>query len=203
MQCLANRLELVYSRLSESAIKELIRKNVTGFTENKIKVEMSSGPCYQPIVLTVHEFVPSNPEFLSLSYVEKDCVGELQKFTPSYAPPLGLHGIGINDLRNKCLSHIESIIEKGRDLGELISGDTSIISWKVLEAITCYHKLSGGFTANVSTLYERLRGRQTITDLEGSASKNCNALRNALLHEPPYYPHKGVSRGSCCESSSP
>jgi hypothetical protein len=148
----ANLLGLIYSRLSESAIKDLLRKNMVGFTENRIKVEMSSGPDYPKMHLIVTEFVPSNREFLSLTYVEKAAAGDDHKFAHSYAPPLGVYDTVKQNLEKNCLSHMKSIITQSRSLGELLHGDTSVISWKAFEAVNRYRKHSSGTGGNVRTL---------------------------------------------------
>jgi hypothetical protein len=121
-----------------------------GFTDNKIEIIMSSGAGYPVMMLTVYEFVPSNPEFLKLSYVRSSSRKDSQMFARSYAPPLGLYGAEVDHLRYICLDHIKSIISQDRDPGEFIWGDTSIISWKVFEAVNRYRKSSEKFENNVS-----------------------------------------------------
>lgn len=145
-------LGLICSHLSESAIKDLLRMNTVGFTENRIRVEMSSGPDYPKMQLTVTEFVPSNREFLSLKYVGKAAAGDDHEFAPSYAPPLGVYDTEKQDLEKNCLSHVKSIIMQRRSPGEFLLGDTSLISWKAFEAVNEYRKHSSGTGENVSTL---------------------------------------------------
>jgi hypothetical protein len=122
----------------------LIKDNSRGFTDNKIEIEISSGPDYPPIRLTVCEFVPKNREFLFLKYVEttNDTGKKCYKFTESFAPPLGLDRDDLVDLREKCKSHVSSIIDRERDIGEATRGDTSMLSWEVFEAINRYRRSS-------------------------------------------------------------
>lgn len=112
---------------------------------------MSSGPDYPKINLIVTEFRPLNVEFLAFNVVGpgEGTDGECQRFTPSYAPPFGLHDTSPEDLKSMCLNHIKSIIKQERDVGEANHGDISIISWKVFEAVNRYRRSSGG-TGNVS-----------------------------------------------------
>jgi len=176
--------------LSEAAITNLIKENAI-FTNNIIEVEMSSGPEYEKIHISVTEFQPRNEEFLALNFVatqhEKD--GEYQRFIPSYAPPFGLHGAGAKGLKNKCQDHIRSIIEKERHSGEAKRGDTSLISWNIFEAVNNYRK-SGGCNnvSNQFSIYPRLF---SYTDLgqEASPREGSNALCHVLLHEPNHHLH--------------
>jgi hypothetical protein len=154
LQYPANWPDVVYSRLSKSAIEYFFCKNMLGFTDNKIEVEMSSGPAYPTIKLVVHEFVPSNREFLSLSYVKQGLAGAWQKFAPSYAPPLGLYSTEGSALRNACLRYIMSVTKQDRDGRECTLGDTSTISWNVLSAVNRYQRSITGTEDVVSTLYE-------------------------------------------------
>jgi hypothetical protein len=148
--------ELVYSRLSESAIADVVRKNVIGFTTNVIAVEMSSGPEYAKLELFAIEFVPSNRDFLCVSYVEQASTNQSYSFASSYAPPLGVSATEIDRLRLLCLNHISSVDKQGRSCGELEWGHTSKISWKVLKAINQYRELSSGTSGQVSSACSKL-----------------------------------------------
>jgi hypothetical protein len=147
---LKSLIDLVNSRLGEEAIKAVIRENAK-FTDNKLEIEMSSGPDYPSIYLTATEFQPLKLDFLSFKYVapNKNTDEQPQKFSTSYAPPIGLHGFSSADLQKTCLNHIRSIINRERSVGEADLGDTSTISWKIFEAVNRYRR-SSPETANVS-----------------------------------------------------
>lgn len=199
----ANFLGLIYSRLSESAIKDLLRLNMVGFTENRIKVEMSSGPDYPKMQLIVTEFVPSNREFLSLTFVEKAATGDDHEFAHSYAPPLGVCDTVKQNLEKICLSHMKSIITQSRSLGEIIHGDTSVISWKAFEAVNRYRKHSSGTGGNVRTLDMKPYMRLIAYLSENPAAEGMHALCDALLHGSYHYLHQHIGRRSCHETPRP
>jgi hypothetical protein len=121
---------------------------------------MSSGPDYPVIRLTATEFLSLNHEFLAINYVipNKDTDGQCQKFTRSYAPPIGLFGIRPEDLRSKCSDHIRSIISQERDVGEAKYGDISMISWKAFEAVNRYRRSSpgGGNVSRPMKIFQKL-----------------------------------------------
>ena len=118
----------------------LLEKYTYGFTENKFEIEMSSGPQYPSLRLVVHEFQPKIEEFLVLPYIGNSTGNKGYEFTPSYAPPVGLHGTDFQDVEEKCSSHIDSIIEQERDIEEAASGDTSMLSWKIYQAVNEYRQ---------------------------------------------------------------
>lgn len=137
----------------------MIDKNAK-FTNNTIEVDMSSGPIYDKLRLTITEFEPQNEDFLALNFVgpKDDTNSPYQRFIPSYAPPFGLHRTSAKELKTNCRHHIESIIEKERDIGEATRGDISIISWKIFEAVNNYRK-SNGHNSDVSnpfSVYSKL-----------------------------------------------
>ncbi len=189
----SNLLDLIYSRLGESAIAELLRTNVVGFTSNKIRVEMSSGPGYPKILLMATEFVPSNREFLSLSYVAHVATADYPRFLPSYAPPLGVYGTGKIDLKKLCLSHINSIIEQGHSPTECELGDTSRISWKVFDAVNRYRKLRSRTGGNVSILDCKRKQGLIVYILGRLTADRLHAACDTSLHEPNDYFHPDVS----------
>jgi hypothetical protein len=115
------------------------------FIDNTIEVDMSSGPEYEKLHLTVTEFRPRNEDFLVLDIVglKDETNNQYQGFIPSYAPPFGLRRTSAKELRKKCLDHIISIIEQERDIGEATRGDISIISLKIFEAVNNFRKSNG------------------------------------------------------------
>jgi hypothetical protein len=72
-----------------------------------------------------------------------------QSYTPSYSPPIGLHGMSQEELRQVCLKHIKSVVKQERHAGEVKHGDISSISWMAFEAVDRYRKSSPG-NENVS-----------------------------------------------------
>jgi hypothetical protein len=124
------------------------------FTRKTIEVDVSCGPIYENLRLTVTEFLPRNEDFLALNFVgpKDDANGQCQRFIPSYAPPFGLHRTSAKELKKKCRNHIMSIIEMERDIGEATRGDISIVTWKIFEAVNNYRK-SNVYSPNVSNSF--------------------------------------------------
>jgi hypothetical protein len=116
---------------------------VTGFTNNTIEIEIKSGPTYPPIRLVVHEFLPKDQNFLALPQLVTNEINNESRIAVSYAPPLGLNE-PTNAVKQKCLEHIKSIIKSERNAGEVEYGETSQISWRVLEAVSQYQRPSPG-----------------------------------------------------------
>lgn len=110
-------------------------ENVLGFIDNKIEVEIISGPCYPAIELTVHEFQPSNPESLALLHLRSVNGCQVRS---RFSLPLGIRNAETKELREKCLRHIESIVDVEQYSKENFDYYTSIISYKCLQAINRY-----------------------------------------------------------------
>lgn len=96
------------------------------------------------MTLTATEFRCRNDEILALDYVipNKNTNNQYQRFTRSYAPPIGLHEVSPEELRAKCLDHIRCIINQKRHVGEASHGDVSMITLKTFEAVNNYRRSS-------------------------------------------------------------
>jgi hypothetical protein len=123
---------------------------VTGFTNNKIEIEISSGPTYPLIRLAVHEFLPKDDTFLALPQLVTDETSNESRIIASYAPPLGLNEpTNIDATKLKCFEHINLMIKSERNAGEVEYGETSQISWRVLEAVSQYQRASPGVRSSL------------------------------------------------------
>jgi hypothetical protein len=121
-------------------------------TGNKIELHMSSGPTYPPIVLTVHEFIPANKEFLALSYAPPNVNNPTPALEQVYAPPFGLlEDNSRNKLRKSCREHIKAIIRQNRAACEARCGDVAPLSWEI-HKIVHHYRLSQSTLRNVRQL---------------------------------------------------
>jgi hypothetical protein len=124
-------------------VEKFIEDNIFGFTANKVAVQISSGPSYQPITLFINEFQPADEGFLALSQIETDKDGNFSsEFTRHYAPPFALPPGANSVLREKCLEHVELIAKGQRCRGEVHYKQTSVVSWDVFNAIAQYQRSS-------------------------------------------------------------
>ena len=181
---------MVNSNFYKSAIENLIQENVIGFNDNKISVQISSGPTYQPISLWVHEFQPANEEFLALPHIKMDKDGNIgSQFIRGYAPPLALPPTSAKALREKCQEHVDLIAKGPRCEGELYYKHTSIVPWDVFNAIDRYSR-----STNVRILV-CLMLKEWSGNLEtGRACEKGNSpLRHAFFYDPNFAVHWRLS----------
>jgi hypothetical protein len=105
---------------------------------------MSTRSTYPPIPITVYEFIPLSRQSLQprrASLVELDDM-PLQN-TYLDAPPLALLHYDPAEVKDKLSRHVKAVIEVPPDIGETISGETWIVSYKTFEAVNKYRRASG------------------------------------------------------------
>lgn len=133
-------------------VENLFRDNVSRLSDNRVQVQISSGPTYQPISIWVNEFRPINDEFLEVSHIKTGENGHpSSKFIRRYAPPYMLHQNEIKTLGDKCMEHVKLIAKNPRGKGELYFKYTSIVPWKVFNAIRRYHDSTD--VSSISCIY--------------------------------------------------
>jgi hypothetical protein len=125
-------------------------RNSLGYTDNTIEVQMTVGPAYPAIVVTVSEFRPLTPEILLFSYIDKGSSNDSHKISLSYAPPIGILDDEKSDLKVICLKYIQSVLNQDHNSREWTFSNTSEISWNLLKAINSYRKSSSEVEEGVS-----------------------------------------------------
>jgi hypothetical protein len=132
------------SHLQAEEVRSLIEENVSMFGHCPIKISVSSGPNYPPMILSLREFHAIREDFLDVQRIEEaDSNAEYGlQVVLRKALPLGLPPSDVNLLKRQCLQHIRSIISSSRDPQETEFGETCIISSKVLVAIERYRTSS-------------------------------------------------------------
>jgi len=104
---------------------------------------MSTRSTYPPIPITVYEFIPLSRQSLQprhASLVELDDM--LVQNTYLHAPPLALLHYDPAKIKDKLSRHVKAVIEVPPDIGETISGETWIVSYKTFEAVNKYRRAS-------------------------------------------------------------
>jgi hypothetical protein len=123
----------------KASIDRLLAEKVSGFSDNRFEVYISSGPNYTPIQLIVHTFRTPDQSFLVFKKIVTNDVSKVSTFTKAYSPPLGIFDFN-QDLSGKLTNHIREIIEGERNYGEVLYGNTSQLTWDVYEAVRLYQR---------------------------------------------------------------
>jgi hypothetical protein len=101
-----------------------IKENVI-FTDNYIMAQLSADPFGVSITLAVYEIIsdlnsqPSNHDAPTLPY--------------------GICNIGIDELKQRLLEYINVLSRRWLSADEMIKGDTSEITWRILGAVCRFH----------------------------------------------------------------
>lgn len=109
-----------------------------GFTDNKIEVQMSSGPDHPPITMIVYEFIPANRQFLALYHAPSNNNDPMPNLEKVYAPPFGLvENNDTNKLRESCREHIKTMIKYSRASQKAAFGT---LSYEIYESVNHYRQ---------------------------------------------------------------
>jgi hypothetical protein len=111
---------------------------ISGFSDSRFTVYLSSGLCYPSISVTVQPFCTKDKSFLFCKSIMTDSTSKKSVFSESYSPPLSITDFN-QDLRSKLSDHIRDIVEGKRNYGEVLYGNTSQLTWDVYEAVRLYY----------------------------------------------------------------
>lgn len=100
------------------------------FVGPEIMVDVSTGSSHPPIFLLVSEYLPPNKEFLDIADLTPESNDHMPTFATVSSLQYGLREYSIDQLRGRCLKHIETISN-----WKYILGDNESLSWKLLRAI--------------------------------------------------------------------
>jgi hypothetical protein len=131
----------------KAAIEQFMAK-ISGFSDSRFKVYVSSGPCYPSISVTVQPFRAKDESILFCKSITTDRASKKFAFLKSYSPPLRITDFN-QDLRGKLTGHIRDIVEGERNYGEVIYGNTSKLTWDVYEAVRLYQRANPTVTPSL------------------------------------------------------
>lgn len=120
----------------QASIDEFMAKTISGFSNTQYNVYLSSGPSYQPILVSVRQFHAKDESILLFKKIVTG--GAIKKSTSvwSHSPPLGINPG--QDLGEKLMEHVQNIAEVEPDHGEVLYRNVSNLTWDVHEAIWSY-----------------------------------------------------------------
>jgi hypothetical protein len=131
------------------AIDAMIRDNILEFDDIIIKVQVSSGPAYEPMQLSLRHFSPRNKEFLAVNRLDENSQGRILTVR-RYASPLGLHADDVMLLKKKCSRHIQLIVASRLDSQDEENCERFGFSSKIFAVIDRYRRASSTILAAVS-----------------------------------------------------
>lgn len=111
---------------------------VAGLGGSPHQIMLSSDFSYPPISINVQVF-RVNPEFSYFKKLRLDSRNKEPVFVEVPCPPLGITDFS-QDLRSKLRKHIQGIIQSERNYGEVLYGNTSQLTWDVLEVVKVYQR---------------------------------------------------------------
>jgi hypothetical protein len=135
----------------KASLDHVMDEKISGFGSDRFEVYLSSGPCYTPIPVTVGLFRTKDSSFSFLKKIVPDGTGK-PIFVKLFSLPLGITDFS-QDLPGKLTKHIEDIVEGERNIGEVLYGNTSRLTWDVHEAVRLYFRADPTVTSPFLLLF--------------------------------------------------
>ena len=131
---------LLKGHLERVEVDQLIKTYENCFTTNIVEAQVSCDRGYLPLVLTLNEYVPSHGERATVAVI----TGTLQQgatFDQRFPATLALYKLD-DDLQQKCLDHIKSMVRYHRDNEQVFPMRcSSEISTRVFAAVCKFHRV--------------------------------------------------------------
>lgn len=132
-------IEYLHSHFKKRKIEELLNEHTNGFHDTVIEVAVHAGLCFKPLRLVVNLF-----RVKTLDLVEQHRLAAVNE-EPQYGPlvlqnsaPIGLMGLSMSDLKDKCKEHIEEMIENPYYAMQVTAGEPTRIPYAILAAAQQY-----------------------------------------------------------------
>ncbi|CAG8957613.1 hypothetical protein HYFRA_00010480 [Hymenoscyphus fraxineus] len=118
---------------------QLQANQVATVDDSQFEINVSSGPNYPPISITV-QVLRGNKEFFKFKKIMTDSNKD-SRFVSFDTRPLGIpEQFSTQKIQHRLLEHIEAIVEGERNYGEVLYDNTSQLTWDVHEALSeLYH----------------------------------------------------------------
>jgi hypothetical protein len=112
------------------------------YIDNDVSVRMLSGPFLSSIPLVVREICPANQDFLLLPDLMSEIKDQEQGFASTLTLQYAWFDSGIEQLKPKCLEYIKNISRCPFHILLNMTGNTSKVIWRSLEAVWNYLRAS-------------------------------------------------------------
>jgi hypothetical protein len=128
----------LHAHLRKSAIEEFISKNLEGFSNIQLDVEVSTGSVFKPMKLHANIFHSKTWELLRQMRLTDETGDQNAQLMQRYSPPVGLLGLSVPDLRKKFEKHIVEMVKNPAYARQTTAGDATRLPETILEIVRDY-----------------------------------------------------------------
>jgi hypothetical protein len=130
---------LFVSHLRYNSVDQLSSELSLGFVGVDIEVALTCGSEYLPLNLAVSEFAPKSNQVDRVPTISTQSMNGLPLFEYQSPLPIAFRGAYI-DLLERCRNHIQLVVERERNLPDLITQRGHKINRLTLKVITRYRR---------------------------------------------------------------
>lgn len=135
----SRKIDFLIDHLGQRNIELWMNQHFSGFTDNSIYVEVSTGEHFEPMRILANEFEPKldDYELHQFHYLIPDTPGGRTELVTGYGALLGLLGFSVSECKAMCRNHIRKMIEN-RHYTEHTCGESTSLQHRILLTILKY-----------------------------------------------------------------
>lgn len=133
--------DYLHSHLRQREIEALINENSTGFTDNGLKVRVTTGSVFAPMELYAYFYTPKHgfeSELLKQHHLTVETEEQKSSFLCRYSAPVGLTLMSKSDVRKMLKEHIEQMVANPQYPVQTTMGDATRVPLLILEEVRQY-----------------------------------------------------------------
>ena len=103
-----------------------------------MKIEVSTGPCFDPMKIHVHVFQPSTWDITGQYQLASDDDDHVPRLVERYSAPVGILGLIRDDVKSQCREYIESMLKNPNYTEQATAGHPTAIPRRILDIARQY-----------------------------------------------------------------
>ncbi|RDW68411.1 hypothetical protein BP5796_09068 [Coleophoma crateriformis] len=129
--------EYLSAHLKKKSIEDLISEHTSGFYDNGIDVDVTTGASFKPMRLSTNFFRAESQELLLHHYLGTNLENK-DLLVQQCSAPVGLLGVDVGELKKKCQQYIEDMIGNPLYAEQSCADNSTEVPRRVLEVIQRY-----------------------------------------------------------------
>lgn len=131
-------IEYLHAHFKKSKIEELLNEHTNGFHDTVLEVAVHTGVCFKPLRLVVNLFRVKTLDLVEQHRLAVNKESQYGGLVLQNSAPIGLMGLSMSDLKDKCKEHIEEMIANPYYVMQVTAGEPTRIPYAILAAAQQY-----------------------------------------------------------------